>query len=127
MSQQFISRLINHLVNVSRSTGGKSIALPKSCHLTFVCTPFPIYVKEVLIKGLAESRTFQRFAVRTQASVEEAKKAGTEIMAKGIESLTAEEMIAVNNKGPPRPPQRGVPGFFIAFGKEIRKDMGMGK
>ena len=85
------------------------------------------FAKEVLIKGLAESRTFQRFAVRTQASVEEAKKAGTEIMAKGIESLSAEEMIAMNNRGPPRPPLRGVPGFFVSFAKEIRKDMGMGK
>ena len=75
-----------------------------------------------MVKGLAESRTFQRFAVRTQASVDEAKKAGTEYMSQGIENMTAEQMAA---KGPPQPPLRGFPGFLSAFGKEVGKDLGM--
>lgn len=69
--------------------------------------------------------------MRTQSNLDEAKKAGTEYMSKSIEQLekmTAEEIAAANAAaGPPQPPLRGVPGFLSAFGKEVRKDVGMGK
>lgn len=58
--------------------------------------------------------------------MEEAKKAGTEMMEKGINTLTAEEVMAAN-QGPPQAPLRGVPGFLSAFVKEVRRDMGIGK
>ena len=64
--------------------------------------------------------------MKTQASVEEAKKVGTEMMAKGINTLTAEEVLAAN-QGPPQAPLRGVPGFLSAFAKEVRRDIGIGK
>mmetsp|Transcript_22935 Transcript_22935/g.32821 ORF Transcript_22935/g.32821 Transcript_22935/m.32821 type:complete len:102 (-) Transcript_22935:146-451(-) len=101
MSQNFLSRLFSQLMN------------------------------EVVIKGLAESRTFQRFAVKTQSSIEELKKTGTGVMEEGIEHIAkmSTETGAAGNTAsksqPPQPPLRGVPGFFSAFGKEIRKDLGM--
>jgi hypothetical protein len=80
-----------------------------------------------LIKGLAESRTFQRFAVRTQSQVEEAKKMGTEYMSTTIEQFEKMTVEEAAKAGPPPPPLRGMPGFFSAFGKEVRKDLGMGQ
>jgi hypothetical protein len=83
---------------------------------------------EVLIKGLAHSRTFQRFAVRTDRSLNDLKK-------NGIDQATASFTSAVNpaegaaaataRSGPPQPPVRGFPGFTSAFFKEIRKDLGL--
>jgi len=50
---------------------------------------------------------------------------------KHLES-TMEEMFTkeassftTTSKGPPKPPMGGVLGFFAAFGKEIRKDLGV--
>jgi hypothetical protein len=86
--------------------------------------------KEILVKGLAESRTFQKFAVRTQAKIEEAQKAGATILNKGMETLNKEDVIAkasTQHGGPPLPPLRGIPGFLSAFVKEIRNDLGMHK
>ena len=30
---------------------------------------------------------------------------------------------SASNQGPPKPPLRGIPGFFVAFFKEVRKDV----
>jgi hypothetical protein len=82
----------------------------------------------VIIKGLAESKTFQRFALRTHVNIEKATKTGTEYMNKGIDEVTklateaAKE--SASSAGPPKPPLRGVPGFFRAMGREIQSDFG---
>lgn len=85
------------------------------------------FLQEVLVKGLAESRTFQRFALRTHTSIEEMKGKGTEHLNATLDELSkaAVEQTA-SSGGPPKPPLRGIPGFFSAFGKEIRKDLGFG-
>lgn len=82
--------------------------------------------QEVLVKGLAESRAFQRFAVRTQSQVDGAKKMGTEYMTQTVEQFEKMSVEEAAKAGPPPPPLRGVPGFFSAFSKEVRKDLGAG-
>jgi len=79
---------------------------------------------EVIVKGLAESRTFQRMALRTHNTVEEAKAKGTQQMESTMEELAkiTSETSGMSNSGPPQPPLRGVPGFFVAFAKSIRND-----
>jgi hypothetical protein len=102
---------------------------------------------EILIKGLANSRTFQKFAVRTNKQYEELQKKGTEQITQTLEELAkqnitgtksasaAETLGSATSKGgdaaassssrlnPPQPPLRGIPGFFVAFAKEVRKDI----
>lgn len=92
----------------------------KSSRLSLVSDLSWCNKQEVLVKGLAESRTFQRFALRTHTNLEEAKKVGTEYFQKGLEEL--EKTSATGGSGPPKPPLRGLPGFFAAFAKEVRKD-----
>jgi hypothetical protein len=98
---------------------------------------------EVIIKGLANSRTFQKFAVRTNKQYEELQKKGTEQITQTLEELAKQQQMgdkaaaaagggrtasAAASKGPstlqpPQRPLRGIPGFFLAFAKEIRKDI----
>lgn len=101
MSGQFIQRLINHVAN------------------------------EIIIKGLANSRTFQRFAVRTDHAYKEYSKQGVETFEKMAQeaSKVASEATsssgvggAAAGSGPPQKPLTGIPGFFSAFAKEVRKD-----
>jgi streptomycin 6-kinase len=60
--------------------------------------------------------------------MEQAKKTSTDFVNQGMDEVTklateaAKEAAA--SAGPPKPPLRGVPGFFRAFGKEIQKDFG---
>lgn len=83
---------------------------------------------EVIIKGLANSRTFQRFAVRTDASIKEMHKTSSDSLNKTFDEFTGEQIRnAASQAGPPQPPLRGFPGFVSAFFKEIRSDLGMGK
>jgi hypothetical protein len=83
---------------------------------------------EVIIKGLANSRTFQRFAVRTDASIKEMHKTGSDSLNKTFDEFTGEQIRNASTKaGPPQPPLRGFPGFVSAFFKEIRSDLGIGK
>mmetsp|Transcript_25281 Transcript_25281/g.28285 ORF Transcript_25281/g.28285 Transcript_25281/m.28285 type:complete len:122 (-) Transcript_25281:61-426(-) len=116
MSQQFITRVVNYVAN------------------------------EVIIKGLSNSRTFQKFAVRTNKQYEELNKQGTDKLTKTLEemitksataegdSLSATVSAANGSKTkmknallkPPQRPLRGIPGFFLAFFKEVRKDLGGG-
>mmetsp|Transcript_4709 Transcript_4709/g.6691 ORF Transcript_4709/g.6691 Transcript_4709/m.6691 type:complete len:108 (+) Transcript_4709:233-556(+) len=93
---------------------------------------------EVIVKGLAESKTFQRFALRTHTTVQDLKAKGTEQMNGTLDDFAkmaneqvtkqnaASSTTTANAAGPPKPPLQGVPGFFSAFGKEIRQDI-MGK
>lgn len=87
---------------------------------------------EVIIKGLAHSKTFQRFAVRTDQHLKEVQKMGTEQFSKTVEEMAknaASEASAAKGAaagGPPKPPLRGAAGFVSCFFKEIRKDLGLG-
>jgi hypothetical protein len=101
---QFIARVVNHVVN------------------------------EVIVVGLAKSRTFQRFAVRTENTLQSVQKAGAESLLKQTfgESVAGESSAtaAATSKtarsgGPPPKPLTGVPGFVSAFVKEIRHDLGL--
>ena len=111
MSQQFIQRVVNYVAN------------------------------EIIVKGLANSRTFQRFAVRTNQQYEELNKQGTEKIARTIEDLAKSQAgpsgaasagggSAASEGGGLRAPQRplrGIPGFVVAFFGEIRKDLAGGR
>jgi hypothetical protein len=88
---------------------------------------------EVLIKGLANSKTFQKFAVRTSKQYDELHKTGTEKLTQTFEELAKQQAAegaaaAAGNATkaalkPPQRPLRGIPGFFLAFFKEVRKDI----
>eukprot|EP00537_Pseudo-nitzschia_pungens_P003703 CAMPEP_0172357262 /NCGR_PEP_ID=MMETSP1060-20121228/1633_1 /TAXON_ID=37318 /ORGANISM="Pseudo-nitzschia pungens, Strain cf. cingulata" /LENGTH=104 /DNA_ID=CAMNT_0013077843 /DNA_START=70 /DNA_END=384 /DNA_ORIENTATION=- len=104
MSQQFIQRVVNYVAN------------------------------EILVKGLANSRTFQKFAVRTNQQYNELNQHGAEKIAKTIEELAKNQGSktagSAATSGPLEPPQRplqGIPGFFLAFAKEVRKDLAGGR
>jgi hypothetical protein len=95
---------------------------------------------EVIIKGLANSKTFQKFAVRTNKQYEDLHKQGTAKLTETLEDLAKQQPegtssgatahggttgTAVNNGAlqPPQRPLRGILGFVVAFFKEIRKDI----
>ena len=101
-----------------------------------------------MIKGLAKSKTFQKFAVMTDHHVQKYKKEGLETVTAQMDELhkqatraayssTATSRTAASSspggagKGaPPRPPPKppgGLAGFFGALGKVIRRDLGMDK
>jgi len=90
---------------------------------------------EIFIKGLANSRTFQRFVIRTDQALNEWKTKGTEHLDQTIRKMSTQAMEAEANAaansarraGPPQPPLRGFPGFVSAFVKEVQKDLGLGK
>ena len=87
---------------------------------------------EIVVKGLANSRTFQRFAVQTNKQYEDLTKQSAEQLSKKLEELAKKQAAegvqrvttppSASVVAPPIPPLRGVPGFFLAFFKEIRKD-----
>jgi hypothetical protein len=88
---------------------------------------------EIVVKGLANSRTFQRFAVQTNKQYEDLTKQSAEQLSKKLEELAKKQAAEGVQSGttpppvsvvkPPIPPLRGVPGFFLAFFKEIRRDV----
>ena len=85
---------------------------------------------EIIIKGLAHSKTFQKFAVRTDAQLKQMQQKGSEHINKAVEDLAKSATNTVGggaSAGPPKPPLRGFPGFVSCFFKEIRKDLGMGR
>lgn len=88
---------------------------------------------EIIIKGLANSKTFQRLAVRTDSKIQNLRKNSNESMNSTLDELhkTATQTAYStttkhNNKGPPQPPPTGIAGFFRALGKVIEKDFGGG-
>jgi hypothetical protein len=110
MSQAFIARVVNYVAN------------------------------EIIVKGLSNSRTFQKFAVRTNKQYEELNKSGTDRISKTFEDIVKQQAAAEGSGAaatdaatnaaknnnllqPPQRPLRGIPGFFVAFGKEVRKDI----
>mmetsp|Transcript_23948 Transcript_23948/g.56579 ORF Transcript_23948/g.56579 Transcript_23948/m.56579 type:complete len:118 (+) Transcript_23948:98-451(+) len=99
---------------------------------------------EVIVKGLANSRTFQRFAVRADKQFKDVHEKGTENITKTVEEFvskaggegtatsasasaaaggTAKAAAGSSGLQPPQRPLRGIPGFAVAFFKEIRKDV----
>ena len=96
--------------------------------------------QEVFIKGLAESKTFQRVAVHTDRHIQKYKQEGMEGINNHIDELHKHATRAAYsttsssnsaNKGAssglkvPQKPMEGIPGFFNALGKIIRRDLGM--
>ena len=79
---------------------------------------------EVLIKGLANSKTFQRFAVRTNKSLQDLHQTSTDTFNAALNDLAAKRQVG-GKQGPPLPPSRGVSGFVSAFWKEVKSDLGM--
>lgn len=102
---------------------------------------------ELFIKGLAESKTFQRFAVHTDRHIQKIKKDGVEHLnsqfdelhkqaTKAAYSTMTEKTSAPSSSGvssgggvfqPPKKPMEGIPAFFSALGRVIRRDLGMDK
>lgn len=100
---------------------------------------------EIFIKGLANSKTFQKFAVRTDHHLRGFKEGGVEHLNSKLDELhkaateaafstnsaatksTSTSRTAYHASGPPVPPKGGFQGFLEAFGKEVKKDLGIGK
>ena len=112
------------------------------------CACCTMHTQEVLIKGLANSKTFQRFALRTDHHVQQYKQKGQQHVNEALDDLhkTATETMykaqaearasgyaggsgsgKASAAGPPTPPARGFGGFISAVGKEIKKDLGLGR
>jgi len=93
---------------------------------------------EILIKGLANSKTFQRIAVRTDSHIQNLKRQSNESINSTLDEMhktatkTAYSTTASSSSrtsstsGPPLPPPTGISGFFQALGKVIQKDFGGG-
>lgn len=97
--------------------------------------------QEVLIKGLANSRTFQRFALRTHENIQALKKdqvRNIETLKEQVDTVLDEAARGAATAGSasakqnasgnvrPVPPIGGVVGFFRAFAREVKKDFGGG-
>ena len=116
-----------------------------SRYLTASVTPTPQQNRikqEIFIKGLANSKTFQKFADHTDRHITKLKKEGVETLnthmdelhkhaTKAAFSTSTKEGTSAAGGGagmvPPVKPPEGVAGFFSALGKVIRRDLGMGK
>lgn len=89
---------------------------------------------------MANSKTFQKFAVRTESHLQNLKQGGRDKLNSQLDELHKAASEAAfsstssskssgsrgmhTNGGPPIPPKQGFAGFISAFGKEIRKDLG---
>lgn len=83
---------------------------------------------------MANSKTFQRIAVRTDSKIQNLRKQSHESIHSTIDELhkTATQTAYstttknTNASSPPQPPPTGIAGFFRALGKVIEKDFGGG-
>lgn len=89
----------------------------------FVSRVLNNFVNEVVVEGLAKSRTFQRFAVATDATLKDVHKASADKLKTAFEDIAGEQQTSAMKSGPPLKPLSGFPGFVSAFVKEIRKDL----
>lgn len=83
---------------------------------------------EMIVKGLANSKIFQKFAVRTNKQYEDLAKQGADSINKTLHTMVKEETgnSTASSRvggGPPTRPVRGIPGFILAFFKEAKKDI----
>lgn len=80
---------------------------------------------EIVVKHLANSRTFQRFALKTDETIQhhttKATKMGEEVLKKASEH--GEKIVKGAAEQPP-PDISGFTRFFNAFADEIKKDVG---
>ena len=95
--------------------------------------------QEVFIKGLAESKTFQRVAVHTDRHIQKYKKEGLETVNSHIDELHKQATKAAYSTSsssstnassggglkPPIKPQEGIAGFFTAMSKVVKRDLGI--
>ena len=87
-----------------------------------------------MIKGLANSKTFQRIAVRTDNHIQNLKRQSNESINATLDEVhktatkTAFSTTTTQSTGggPPQPPPTGISGFFQALGKVIQKDFAGG-
>ena len=89
----------------------------------FVSRVLNNFVNEVVVEGLAKSRTFQRFAVATDATLKDVQKSSADKLKAAFEEVAGEQQANAFKAGPPLKPLSGFPGFLSAFIKEVRKDM----
>lgn len=80
-------------------------------------------MNEVVVEGLAKSRTFQRFAVATDATLKGVQKTSADKLKAAFEDFAGEQQANAFKTGPPLKPLSGFPGFVSAFVKEVRKDL----
>jgi hypothetical protein len=87
--------------------------------------PFCASLQEVIVKGLAESRTFQRMALKTHTTLEELTNKGNQHLESTLNEIhkVASDTTTSTAAGRPQPPLRGVSGFIAAFAKELRHDI----
>lgn len=143
-----------------RSTGRRLMNAHTHTHTTST------RAQELFIKGLAESKTFQRFAVHTDRHIQKYKKEGLEQFNSHLDELhkqatttmrasssssssssfsssnsttnVGNNAASFSSRGagagggggdellkPPQRPLQGVPGFFSALARVIRRDLGM--
>jgi hypothetical protein len=108
---------------------------PKRIHPTITMSQFiqrlaTYLTNEVLIQGLANSKTFQRFAVHTNTSITRLKKTGTQTIQQTIDKYASTSSATASNSASrippaPHPPRRGFAGFVSAFVKEVQSDLGI--
>lgn len=91
---------------------------------------------EILIKGLANSKTFQKIAVRTDARLKSMKDISNESINSKLDeihkaasqhaySTTTAGIKKTEKTKIPRPPDGGFVGFWSAFGKVVGEDLGL--
>lgn len=90
---------------------------------------------------MANSKTFQKFALRTESHLQNLKQGGRDTLHSHLDELHKAATEAAfssstasksssgarsmhTNGGPPIPPKQGFAGFVGAFVKEVRKDFG---
>lgn len=111
------------------------------------------HIQELFIKGLAESKTFQRFALHTDKHIQKYKREGLEHVNSHLDELhkhATTTMRAASSSSsssssnassytrgatvggggderlkPPQKPMQGIPGFFSALSRVIQRDLGM--
>ncbi len=124
--------------------------IPRRITITYIYVYPHFLIQEIFIKGLANSKTFQRFAVRTDAHLRNLKETSNETINSKLDELhktatktafsggstfgssASEGMSSASRgtyhtSGPPIPPKTGFSGFVQAFGKVLRRDLGIEK
>lgn len=144
---QFVQRVANYIANVSPPEVSRSFLVPSMhrcdtplCSLTISFRRCTSFKQEIFIKGLANSKTFQKFAVHTDRHITKIKKEGMETLNTHVDELHKQATKAAfstssnssggtSSKGstlmPPTKPLSGISGFFSALGKVIRRDLGI--
>ena len=91
---QFVQRVANYIANVSPPEVSRSFLVPSMhrcdtplCSLTISFRRCTSFKQEIFIKGLANSKTFQKFAVHTDRHITKIKKEGMETLNTHVDEL----------------------------------------